>query len=229
MVARALHSFCTPPPMHTAHHQRTCRRHSTCAGTRRGTAVGPPPRQNRSPELHWHSRWRLTQDRRNKASPVRCFDNTSVSPFVVICRRHHPATSTSLDCQPRTSLRHRAGSRPHDGELLLRPHSHAAAFEALGEPSRAPDTTPAATALPALVIVSVVWITLLAGVAGGTSVVCAVLPNRHRLQQTIHRESAADFRGPNVEASPYPSTKVIRDLAPSSTRLTGKPSRAFRG
>ena len=34
---------------------------------------------------------------------------------------------------------------------------------------------------------------------------------------------AADFRGPNVEASPYPSALVIRGLAPSSVKLTGKP------
>jgi hypothetical protein len=91
--------------------------------------------------------------------------------------------------------------------------------------SRAPDTTPAATALPALVIVSTWWITLLAGQAGGTSVVCQVLPNPHRLQQTIPQESPADFWGPNVEASPYPSTEVFRDLVPSSTQLTGKPLR----
>jgi hypothetical protein len=102
-------------------------------------------------------------------------------------------------------------------------------LEHSADQSRAPDTTPAATALPALVIVSAWWITLLAGQAGGTSVVCLVLPNPHRLQQTIRQESPADFWGSNVEASPYPSTEVFRDLVPSSTQLTGKPLRAFRG
>lgn len=38
---------------------------------------------------------------------------------------------------------------------------------------------------------------------------------------------AADFRGPNVEASPYPPTEIFRRLAASFVQLTGKPSRAF--
>jgi hypothetical protein len=32
-----------------------------------------------------------------------------------------------------------------------------------------------------------------------------------------------DFRGPNTEASPYPSVQVFRNSAPSSAGLTGKP------
>ena len=39
----------------------------------------------------------------------------------------------------------------------------------------------------------------------------------------VCRSHAADFGGSNVEASPYPSAVVIRGLAPSSVKLTGKP------
>ena len=39
----------------------------------------------------------------------------------------------------------------------------------------------------------------------------------------VCRSHAADFGGSNVEASPYPSAEVIRGLAPSSVKLTGKP------
>ena len=38
-----------------------------------------------------------------------------------------------------------------------------------------------------------------------------------------------DFRESNGEAFPYLPAKVVRGLAPSSAKFTGKPSRAFHG
>lgn len=55
-------------------------------------------------------------------------------------------------------------NRPAAKPLLLGPHSHAAGFQTPGRPSQAPDTTPAPTALPVLVLSFTSAVTSLSGV-----------------------------------------------------------------
>ena len=48
----------------------------------------------------------------------------------------------------------------------------------------------------------------------------------HR-QEGIVSGLSPDFRGQNVEAAPYPNATGFRHSAPTLTRFTGKPLRAF--
>ena len=133
-----------------------------------------------------------------------------------------PGTTRSERTSPHCLARNIA--RP-PGRLLLEPHSHSTAFQSPGFPRQAPGTLPAAAELPALVMVFVLRFTSLSGVTRRAAIVCTAFPSWHRL----HHYVDGDFRGPNVEASPYPSMEVFRDLAPSPAKLTGKPLRAFHG
>jgi len=90
---------------------------------------------------------------------------------------------------------------------------------------KAPGTSPAPAALPALAISFAPWVTSLEGIPLGTAAARPALPGGRRLHRTLR----GDFGGPNVEASPYPSASAVRGSAPSPTALTGKPSRAFCG
>src|SRR4051812_37067973 len=133
-----------------------------------------------------------------------------------------PGTTRSERPNPHCLARNIA--RP-PGRLLLKPHSHSTAFQSPGFPRQAPGTNPAAAELPALVMFFVLRVTSLCGVTRR---------DRHRMRNSPESASFAprcdgDFGGPNVEASPYPSMEVVRGLAPSPAKLTGKPLRAFHG
>ncbi len=78
---------------------------------------------------------------------------------------------------------------------------------------------PAATVLPSLAMIFIQPITLLENV---TSRTFAPHVPGSRLGM-VSAESLGDFWGPNTEASPYPPVKGVRDSAPSSAELTGKP------
>ena len=87
-----------------------------------------------------------------------------VSPFVVIT---HPAppvcASTTAYCLAGQSPESNADFRRRLPRLLLGPHSPSTAFETRDRPDRAPDTTPAAAEVPALVMLLVVQVTSLSG------------------------------------------------------------------
>lgn len=100
-----------------------------------------------------------------------------------------------------------AASASRKRELLLRPHSHSAAFESRGRPSRAPGTTPAATELPGLAILVFPSVTSLARQRQADSRCTPSLPAwRSFPQARMSHDGTADFSGPNAEAAAYPST-----------------------
>ena len=150
-----------------------------------------------------------------------------VSPFVVV---QHCGTTrnapTSLDCLAENTARPSRRFRGRADRLLLRPHSQTPAFKVPWRPTKAPGgPTPAARVLPALAIAFVERITSLSRVTG-RDLRGMVGPSE---PSQFPAAVAADFGGPNVEASPYPPTEIFRCLAASFVRLTGKPSRAFHG
>ena len=120
-------------------------------------------------------------------------------------RRTLRVTSPKLE-RPATALQRHPLSR-HAGKLLLRPHSHSAAFESRGRPSRAPGTIPAATELPGLAIVVFPSVTSLARQRQADLRRTPSLPARRSFPQPLVSQiGTADFSGPNAEAAAYPST-----------------------
>lgn len=71
-----------------------------------------------------------------------------------------------LHCLAQPSPGVPSSSRLKEPRLLLRPHSHSAAFESRPRPTGAPGTTPAAAELPALAALSAMQITSLSRVTG---------------------------------------------------------------
>ena len=116
-----------------------------------------------------------------------------------------------------------AACSPDFRRLLLARHSRTTAFETRGRPSLAPVTTPAAAALPRLVMNVPQSVTLLAGVTLRTHTVCLGLPPEHSFYRF------GNFSRTKLEAPGYPSVCGFRDSAPSPIEVTDKPLRAFRG
>ncbi len=116
-----------------------------------------------------------------------------------------------------------AACSPDRGRLLLARHSRTTAFETRGRPSLAPVTTPAAAALPRLVMNVPQSVTLLAGVTLRPHTVCLGLPPEHSFYRV------GNFSGPKLEAPGYPSVCGLRDSVPSPIEVTDKPLRAFCG
>ena len=96
------HSLSSSPPIHTALHSKNHWRSASYEGTRRASAVDPPPQKTSSPELLLWNRVRLTQDRRLEspaAGTTHRHVHTARQPF----RRDIVAgttqtTPTSPDC-----------------------------------------------------------------------------------------------------------------------------------
>ena len=145
-----------------------------------------------------------------------CFD-TNESPLP--CREHRPAR---FQAPARKLTGFYSGHTP-----TLRRLNHLDDSKALA-PNPGTGYQPAAAELPALVISFTLRITLLSRFREGRQPYVQL--SRAGIVSIASRYRLRDhFRGPNVEASPYPSAEVFRYLAPSSARFTGKPSRASRG
>ena len=76
----------------------------------------------------------------------------------------------------------------------------------LPDQGQAPATKPAAKVLPALVMSFVHWVTRLSGVSPRAYWPYVRPPGRH----SFHKRVACNFRGQNIEASPYPLAKAFR-------------------
>ena len=164
--------------------------------------------------------------RTGELSPARSSIRKLVSPFVVVWSPAPPGTTpTSLDCLAENI------AQP-SGRLLLRPHSPATAFQSPGQPR--PGTGHHSGSRNGSCVShrlrSVARVTSRYYPAGPQSDArffrTGIVYSRSHVSTD---RLTADFWGPNVEASPYPSVLVFRSLASSPAKLTGKPLRAFRG
>lgn len=89
-------------------------------------------------------------------------------------------------------------------------------FKHLNRQIQAPGTTPATVELPALADVSINWVSSLSGITPKAAIVRNAV-KRSQFPAVVFRMefNTADFGGPNVEASPYPSIEAVCSLAPT--------------
>ena len=141
----------------------------------------------------------------------------------MVCARHHPSAPN----EPATALQR---TRPTRVGSYLRDTPELRHLKHEVDQDLAPVTTPAAAALPRLVMNVPQSVTLLVGITLRAHIVCLRLPPEHsfRWAQALTSEPR-DFFRPKLEAPDYPSMCGFRDSAPSPIEVTGKPLRAFRG
>lgn len=95
--------------------------------------------------------------------------------------------------------------------VLLAAHSPTTAFQTPRQPSEAPDTNPAATVVPRLLMIFIATVTSLEG----RTLRQKVDGRSSRFHAPFAPALAGDFRGQNVQAPPYPSPRALRCSAPS--------------
>ena len=216
------HSLCCCPPIHTTLHPQNRWRTTSHQGVRSTSAADLPPQEKRASARLSYDRLRLTKDRRLVADTI-CPQDKKKCPSAL-------SSSLSASAPPvsaRTSPHCLAGNI---AQLSVRSRGRTAGFY-LGHTPRLERlkcwvdhtqcrATKRGSSSPSCVshhLCSTDHVTIPGNWEGP-------LPDAHAFRRRIVcRSHAADFGGPNVEASPYPSALVIRGLAPSSVKLTGKP------